>query len=70
MHLFIQCFLHYYYYDVHIECVWWMVLPEVYLVLVVLLVLHMLSCPLVCMLLGEYLERVLCMVCDFDTICC
>ena len=66
----VQCFLRYYYRDVHIECVWWMVLPKVYLVLMVLLVLHMLLRPLVCVLLHVCPEKVLCMVCDSDTICC
>ena len=70
MHLFVQCFLHYYYHGVHIECVWWMVPPKVYLVLVVLLILHKLSNPLECVLLHVCLEKVLCMVCDFDTIYC
>ena len=69
MHLFVQCFLHYYCCDVHIECVWWMALQEVYSILVVLLVLHILSCPLVCVQLHECLEKVLCMVCGFDIIC-
>ena len=70
MHLFDQCFLHYYYYDVYIECVWWIVLPKVYLVLVILLILHMLLYPLVCVLLHECLEKVLYMVHGFDTNCC
>ena len=69
MHLFVHCFLHYYCCDVHIKCVWWMVLSEVYSILVVLLVLHILSCPLICVLLYEGLEKVICMVCGLDTIC-
>ena len=70
MYLFVLCFLCYYYCDVHIECVWWMVPLEVYSSLLVLLVLRMLLYLLVCMLLHVCLEKDLCMVCDFGTICC
>ena len=47
-----------------------MVPPEVYSLLLVMLNFHMLLYPLVCVLLHVCLEKILCVVCDFDTICC
>ena len=70
MYLFVQCFLCYYYRDVHIRFVWWMVPLEVYSSLLVLLVLCMLLYLLLCVLLHVCLEKDLCVVCDFGTICC
>ena len=69
LYLFVQCFLCYYYYDVHIGCVLWMVPFEVYSSLLVLLVLRMLLYLLVCVLLHVSLEKDLRVMCGFDTIC-
>ena len=70
MYLFVRCFLCYYYCDLHIGCVSRLILLWVYSSLLVLLVLRMLLCLLGCVLLHVCLERGLCVVCDFGTICC